>query len=135
MNILASSVAIFATTLFVTSAQADNNVPTRPATQPAPQTNTTQIDAPNPTSPGGRPTVGGQPSAPFNPNQITFPPRNQTAGVVRPRPVLQVQPTARPRVAMQVRPTTVARPRVMMQVQARPMNVAMRPAMSGGRRR
>ena len=136
MKINAFALTIFAATLFVTSAQADNNVPTRPPTS-SPQPTTTQTEQPSPSTPGGgRPTVTGHPSAPFNPVQVTFPDRPRPSGqaVVRPRPIVPVQTTGtgRPRV-MPTRIAGVARPQAT-QIQPRPVSIAARPMVPGRRR-
>jgi hypothetical protein len=137
MKIHAFALAIFTATLFGTAAQADNNIPTRPPTTSPQPTNTTQIEQGGTSTPGGgRPTVTGHPSGPFNPVQVTFPDRPRPAGqaVVRPRPVVPMQTTVtgRPRV-MQARIVGVARPQTM-QMQPRPMSIAARPMMPGRRR-
>jgi hypothetical protein len=137
MKIHAFALAIFTATLFVTSVQADNNVPTRPPTSSPQPTNTIQTEQPSPSTPGGgRPTVIGHPSAPFNPVQVTFPdrPRPNGQAVVRPRPVGPVQTTGagRPRV-MQPRIVGGARPHAM-RIQPRPMSITARPMLPGRRR-
>ena len=84
---------IISVTVFVGAAQADNIVTGRPYNPPVPQTNKIQADKPS----TGSTQLDGvrNPSAPFEPVQVTFPDKKRSATTVmrvaRPQPVMQVQ--------------------------------------------